>query len=372
MRSIDNNTQAFFALVRAGLWEKDVRLLPYQDIKWQIVYELASEQTVLGLVLAGLEHSDVKPQKELLLQWIGEVQLLEQRNKAMNGFVEKLIGRLEDAGIRALLVKGQGIAQCYERPQWRAPGDVDLLLNKENYDKAKAFLTHLSKSLDSEDEGPMHMAMFIDNWEVELHGTLHSGLRPRYDQFLDNIQKQVIEDYLVRIWRNGSTDVILPRADEDVVFVFAHILQHFFKGGIGLRQVCDWCRLLWTYKDLLDHGLLESRIRMMGFMTEWKAFASLGVNMLGMPEDVMPFYSSAIKWQHKAERILDFILETGNFGYNRENRYFEKKSLLGRKNYSFWRHTSDSVRHFFIFPRDSFLIWCNMVNTGIRAILKHQ
>lgn len=29
----DNNTHAFLALVRAGLWEKDVRLMPYQDIK---------------------------------------------------------------------------------------------------------------------------------------------------------------------------------------------------------------------------------------------------------------------------------------------------------------------------------------------------
>lgn len=31
----------------------------------------------------------------------------------MNAFVAELIGRLKDAGINALLVKGQGIAQCY-------------------------------------------------------------------------------------------------------------------------------------------------------------------------------------------------------------------------------------------------------------------
>lgn len=44
----------------------------------------------------------------------------------------------------------------------------------------------------------------------------------------------------------------MPRAEEDVVYVFAHILQHFFKGGIGLRQICDWCRLLYTYRDSLN------------------------------------------------------------------------------------------------------------------------
>lgn len=67
---INNNQQAFWALVRAGLWEKEVRLLPYGDIKWPEIYRLATEQSVLRLVLAGLEYSDLKPPKVLLLQWI--------------------------------------------------------------------------------------------------------------------------------------------------------------------------------------------------------------------------------------------------------------------------------------------------------------
>ena len=128
MLSLDNNTQAFLALVRAGLWEQNVRLLPYGDIKWQEVYRLATEQSVLGLVLAGLEHSDIKPPKELLLQWIGEVQQIEQRNKAMNAFIADIIEKLRKENIYTLLVKGQGIAQCYEKPLWRSSGDVDFIL----------------------------------------------------------------------------------------------------------------------------------------------------------------------------------------------------------------------------------------------------
>lgn len=58
----------------------------------------------------------------LLLQWIGEVQVIEQRNKAMNQFVAELIEKLRKADIYALLVKGQGIAQCYEKPLWRCSG----------------------------------------------------------------------------------------------------------------------------------------------------------------------------------------------------------------------------------------------------------
>ncbi len=84
----------------------------------------------------------------------------------------------------------------------------------------------------------------------------------------------------VRSCLNGKTQVFLPEINCDVVYVFTHILQHFFKGGIGLRQISDWCRLLWTYRDSLDHGLLESRIKNMGLMSEWKTFGSLAVTCL--------------------------------------------------------------------------------------------
>lgn len=364
------SVEVTLAFIRAGLWETEVRLLPFGEIDYQQVYRFAQEQAVLGLVASGLEHVvDVKVPKEDALCFVGDALQLEQRNIAMNYFIGVLMDKMKTAGIYALLVKGQGIAQCYEKPLWRACGDVDLLLNEDNYEKAKSFLVPLAASVDTEEEGPLHQAMIIDPWEVELHGTLHSGLYPKFDRVLDDVQKTVFEERRVRVWQNGATDVILPAVDEDIIFVFAHILQHFFKGGIGLRQICDWCRLLWTYKASIDRDLLMGRLNSMGLFTEWKAFAFLGVNALGMPEDAMPFYSSSIKWHHKAEKILDFIIETGNFGHNRDNSYYEKKTLIGKKIYSFWRHTSDSIKHFFIFPLDSLRIWWNMVKTGLRAII---
>lgn len=148
---LNKNQQAFFELLRAGLWSDgnpDMRIDETTD--WQEVYKLASEQSVLGLVLAGLEHSDVKPPQMLLLQWIGEVQIIEQRNKEMNVFIADLIEKLRKNDIYALLVKGQGIAQCYEKTLWRSSGDVDLLLSDSNYEKAKKVLIPLATNVENE------------------------------------------------------------------------------------------------------------------------------------------------------------------------------------------------------------------------------
>ena len=368
-----NNQLVFLELLRAGLWgneNPDIRIDGATD--WQEVYRFATEQSTLGLVLAGLEHSDVKPLKELLLQWIGEVQAIEHRNKAMNGFVASLIERLRAEDVYTILVKGQGIAQCYERPLWRACGDVDLFLSEDNYKKALQILSPLATSIEEEDKYNKHLAMTIGGWPVELHGTLRSGLWQSIDRELDNVQNDVFYGGRVRSWMNGHTQVFLPAADEDVVLVFAHILQHFYKNGIGLRQICDWCRLLWTYKDSLNHGLLESRIKKMGLMTEWKAFAVLAVDYLGMPVEAMPFYSDDKKWKRKVVRVMEFVLETGNFGHNRDYSYQKKYPYIIYKAISFWKHLKDGAFFFSIFPLDSIKVtWGRMV-LGVSVVLQGE
>lgn len=103
-------------------------------------------------------------------------------------------------------------------------------------------------------------------------------------------------------------------ADEDVFIIFTHFIKHFYKeGGVAIRQVCDWCRLLWTYKDSIDSKLLERRIKRAGLKSEWKAFGMLSVDFLGMPMEAVPLYSKDEKWSRKAEKIVDFILKGGEW-----------------------------------------------------------
>lgn len=369
----NNTIEAFFSLVRAGVWsdgKQEIRIDGTTD--WNEVYRLATEQSVLGLVLAGLEYSDLKPPKELLLQWIGEVQMIEQRNKAMNVYIAELIEEMRSEGIYTLLVKGQGLAQCYNRPNWRSSGDVDLLLSKDNYEKAKAFILPKGVLTEPEEAGKKHLAMQVGQWAVELHGTLRVGLSKRVDKMLDNVQHDIFYGGQVRSWMNARTQVFLPAANEDVVYVFAHILQHFYKGGIGLRQICDWCRLMWTYKDLLNHKVLESRISEVGLMSEWKAFYNLASRYLGMPDLDSRFMFLDSRFDKKAERIKEFILEVGNFGHNRDNSYFQKHSYFIQKCISAWRRVKDLCRHATIFPLSSMRFFFGIMYNGIVSAVRGE
>ncbi len=306
---------AFFDLLRAGLWEEDILLSQYGQIDFNEIYRLAEEQAVVGLVAAGLEHvKDEKPPQTLVLQLVGQTLQIEQRNKSMNSFIGEMVEKMRDKGIYTLLVKGQGIAQCYERPLWRSSGDVDFFLSNDNYEKAKQFLLPFSSGNKPERLYSKEMGLNISPWYVEVHGSLRTGLSTRVDNVIDSVQKDVFCNDDARSWMNGKTQVFLPAPDSDVFFVFTHFIKHFYKeGGVSIRQLCDWCRLLWTFRDNINIELLEKRLKRSGLWDEWKGFATVAVDYLGMPIEAIPLYSKAEKWSRKAEKIVDFILKGGEW-----------------------------------------------------------
>lgn len=311
MNSIDNNTKVFFELVKAGLWEREIQLSQFGRIDFSEVQRLSEEQAVVGLVAAGLEHvSDYDVPKNVLLQFISQTLQLEQRNVAMNDFIAHLVDKMRQSDIYTLLVKGQGIAQCYERPLWRTSGDIDFYLSRSNYENAKLFLTPLSQFIEPEDKRRLHFGVLIEPWIVELHGTMYTDISNRMNVVSDEVYHDLFFNGNVRSWDNHGVQIFLPSPTNDVIIVFNHFINHFYGEGVGLRQICDWCRLLWTFRSSINIEIINSQIKKEGLLSEWRAFASLAVDYLGMPAEAMPLYNSDIKYKKKANRIITLTIET--------------------------------------------------------------
>lgn len=377
-----NNVDAFFALVRVGLFSHTnitefTDKYTFENIDWEGVYQLAEEQSLTGLIADGIDRFKTqvpgfKISQEWALQFIGSALQLEQQNTAMNSFIAKLVDEMRATGIYTLLVKGQGLAQCYERPLWRSCGDVDFFLSDDNYQRAKDYLLPLASQIEPEEEHKKHFALTIDDWLVELHGSLRCGFSSRVDKELDKIYKDAFYSGNITSWNNHGTQVFMLGKENNVLYVFVHFLNHFYKGGVGLRQICDWCRLLWIYRKSLNYSLLESRIRKMRLMSEWKAFGAFVVEFLGMDAKAVPFLNLddnanvSHRLKRKAERIKDFILMSGNMGHNRMTDDAGSKSYLMRKMSSFGQRVGDLINHVRIFPLDSIRFFPSIVLNGIR------
>ena len=123
-------------------------------------------------------------------------------------------------------------------------------------------------------------------------------------------------------------------------------------------------------KGGIDTSLLERRLKDMGIMSEWHAFGAFAIKYLGMPVEAMPLYLDDRCWLRKADRIFAFILETGNFGHNRDMSYRLEATAVSRKCKTFWHITSDTFKQLLIFPMDSIQVWHRMMGIGLMGLFK--
>ena len=86
-------------------------------------------------------------------------------------------------------------------------------------------------------------------------------------------------------------------------------------------------------------------------MSEWKAFASLAVDTLGMPVESMLFYDALFK--EKGEKVLRRVLKSGNFGHNNDLSYRTRYSGITYKIVAAWRRLKDFASLIPVFPLDA-------------------
>lgn len=104
-------------------------------------------------------------------------------------------------------------------------------------------------------------------------------------------------------------------------------------------------------------------------MTEWKVFATLAVDYLGMPANAMPLYSDAKKWKKQARKLLHLIIETVNMGHNRDVSYQQDYSGIKRKVITLMNVSKYSYKQFLIFPLDAVKVWRNMMKNGLKRVV---
>lgn len=93
------------ALVRAGLWEKDVQLTSFGDINFKEIYRLAIDQSIVGLVAAGIEYvNNIKKTLNIVFPFAGLTIKIMNRNKLMNAVLCDLLKKLRSQDIYSIII----------------------------------------------------------------------------------------------------------------------------------------------------------------------------------------------------------------------------------------------------------------------------
>lgn len=341
--------QTYLALLRSALWGTD---MPVVD-KLQEVLELADRQKTRGLIYDVLLRSGAPLPPETATS----MQLLLYRilntHRMLDTAIVHALAALHDAGIPAVLVKGQAVARYYPLPQLRECGDVDLYIGPERLEEAVRALTPITDRTADQKNGK-HWELWIGQAELELHDHTLLPVTRRKARFYQTLEEEGLRYGLVPLVFSG-TPVNTPEDTFYAFYLFYHAWHHFAKGGIGFRQLCDWTLLLHARQEHIDRERLRSILEGMELMKLWQIFGCIAVRDLGLPREEFPYYDESHPWAYK--RVLQLILAEGNFGQGRKANNQRPGNYMGGKAFALGQH----LRRFFqtlpLAPKEAFSLF---------------
>lgn len=347
----------FFNILKSALWGSDDRLdasnLSRDDV--MVALRIAKAQTVLGMVANEvmqtsslsclLNEADKAGLKRFVMSSLTTGQML-------NNALINIVLELRKHGIDPVLLKGQGIAKYYPLPDLRQCGDIDIYVGQDNFAKACEVIGEMSSPEDHQGDIPSlkHFHTRIGHAFIEIHRYTDVYWPNRYDRVYQKISDAGMHSDLVPLDFAG-VPVMSPSVDFNVFFIFNHFWHHFIADGVGLRQLCDWVRLMHANHGKINLDYLSDVLGKMRLRKEWQVFGYIAVNTLGLPADEMPFYEP--KYKKTAEKVLELIMLEGNFGMENRKDYKRPKGYVAGKWYSFKRRFGRNLRVLSIFPMES-------------------
>lgn len=319
---MDRTKKQLFSLLNTALWNKETDYTLFEGkTDWKALFSLAQCQTVLGCVLDAITTlpAHLLPPKEILLKGHLLQSKTEQYNRLLNDVTGDLCGKLENAGIRSVLLKGQGLAQNYPNPLRRSCGDIDLYVGSENYELAFRKLKDYGIVTTKTENNILHFQFEYRGVPVEIHKITGFIYRPvgfiRFIKWSNSLlDGKNSKRFPCRETVFNGQRVLLPPVQFDSLFIFSHLYGHLVSGGIGLRQLVDFTMFLHRFKNETDLDVLHKDLKRMGLIKPWKIFGHIVTGYLGLPAEEYPFYDS--KYSETADFILNcLILKHGNFGY---------------------------------------------------------
>lgn len=221
---------------------------------WSDIIVFSKKQSVLNLVAYAAERLNGKPD-ERIMKFLREFRMQKTVVEAQQELAAcDAREKLDEMGIRHMLLKGSVMKNYYPAPDMRTMGDIDILVEADRCREAvDAFV---ADGFVFVDEGDLHSNVRKGNAYIELHRAMVDS------------KHEVLSDYygdgfkLAKKSENGEYEYRL--SDEDFyVFMIAHIAKHYRYGGLGIRFFLD----LYVYEKslpTLDMGYVERELEKIG------------------------------------------------------------------------------------------------------------
>lgn len=334
---IDN---LFIELIRVAVGAQDcLSRLPKVN-EWGKLYRMAEKQSLVGVCFAALQRlgadadegfARIGISEMLYLTWMGVSAKIQQKNQIVDEQCVVLQKLLSANGLRACVLKGQGIARLYVEHLHglRQSGDIDMWV-KGGFDVVNDFV---QKTVPTDDIAyhRFHYDIFSESstgagqaTEVELH---HRPTLMR--NLFDNRKLQKwCDSFGAYSFEHLDLGFDVPPIEFNRIFILTHIYRHFLFEGVGLRQVMDYYFVLRAASKVVPDASSIQKVSEVNLLKEFRLTRFAGALMwvmkhvFGMDDK----YLICEPDEKEGRFLLNEIMETGNFGQG-ETRFIGQSRL---------------------------------------------
>ena len=253
---------------------------------WAKVLEEAVRQGVQGLCLDALEllPKEERPDKAMLLEWVGRVVGMERLYESHQKAVDALACFYQQYGIKMMLLKGYGVSLYWPRPNHRPAGDMDIYLGP-NWKRADQLVgEQLGIAVD---DGHEHHTCFVfQGTSVENHYDFVNTKVNESSRELEVLFKKLAT--FDKSVTTGKGAIFLPSSTLNAIFLVRHLGQHFAGAEATLRQLLDYGFFIQHETANVDWKQVCSTLKKAGMFRLFQQINAICVDYLGFSESLFP------------------------------------------------------------------------------------
>ena len=395
-------TELFFELIRVAIGTQERLSRVPSKKEWGRLFKMAERQRLLGICFYGIKkvaspiydneayphplpegkgESKISIPGDLYDYWLGTAALIQQQNQKVNKQCVEVCNKLQEAGFKCSILKGQGIAQLYNEERraknerqdesnflgmFRQSGDIDVWVDG-GMKKAMAWAKQEYGDVEF-DYINAHLPMYKDT-EVELHWRVQSldnlWKNKKLQRWLEEHKEELLNT--TEVLPDGAGSIPVPSPTFNSFYVLLHCYHHMFTEGLGLRQVMDYYFVLQSRRptptpSLHSEGNLETTLREFGMLKFAKAMMwvlqhvfeenNVDEERRTKNEDTKDNWRERYPWmivepdEKEGRFLLKELMLNGNFGHFDKR---VKKVSKNKKIQSVWtniQHTFHLASHY--------------------------
>ena len=292
------------------------------DSPLEIDINLARRSSVTSLLYPIIDYVD--DEKKGAIQSMAEQSV--NRFYKMSYIARYLQKILMDNGIISILLKGPATAAYYPVPEYRAFGDIDLLLYDPNdYDKADKLFGEQGIRRTATQDSHHHTSYLYDNVCIELHRkVVREFAQKKVNERIDSIF--TLEERNICRKKILGCEYTVLKPELELLYMTLHMIEHLCNAGFGIKLLCDYVAALNGNSEEDTVSQYRGYIDMLGLNTFVLRMSDICVAYLGLSEPVYKQLTGKsantelILNDHTVDELLNEIFDTGLFGSDNSSR----------------------------------------------------